>query len=301
MPDINAQQVLLPPTVFASMIGVGVELQWQQFRAIARTPRIPLLGTLIHTCVFPALAVSLVSLVVLLKLPLSEPLLAGILLIAACPSGGFSNILVLVARADLVLSVVLTTVSSLLSFFTVPLFVTLFGYLLPAIAGTVSVPIGETLMQLLVLVVLPVGAGMLWRHRFPDFVIPRIGSIQKWTQVALYAAILSVLYQQSDTVLPAIPATLPWALGLCVAALATGFLVSRVVGLSSTDAATIAIEGSIRNLAVAFLVAVNVLNRVDIAVLPTVYFGAVLIVGLGFAHLWRRRGSPRIDPTPNTS
>lgn len=269
------------------MTSIGIELQWRQFQMLAQAPRIPILGTLVHTLNFPILAALLVSAVLYFELPLSEALLAGILLVAACPSGGFSNILVLIARADLVLSVVLTTVSSLLSFLTVPLFVTLFGYLLPAVSGTVTIPIGQTLLQLFILVVLPVIAGMAWRQKFSDYVIPRIAKIQKWTQGLLYLVLVIVLYQRAEEIGPYVVEAMPWAIGLCLAALICGFFLAKAVGLSETDAATVAIEGSIRNLAVAFLVATNVLGRVDIAVLPTVYFGAVLIVGFGFAHFWR--------------
>ena len=69
-----------------------------------------------------------------------------------------------------------------------------------------------------------------------------------------------------------------------------------VLGLAPEDCATVAIEGSIRNLAVAFLVATNVLDRFDIAVLPSVYFVAVLIVGLVFARFWRRRAAASASP-----
>ena len=51
---------------------------------------------------------------------------------------------------------------------------------------------------------------------------------------------------------------------------------------------TVALEGSIRNLGVALLIAANILGRMDIAVLSTVYFMAVLIVALVFAKYWRR-------------
>jgi len=297
---VDAQTHLLPLAIFLTMTAIGIELEWRQFVEMARRPRAPIVGTIIHTLTFPLLAVLLVSTVVHFELAPSDALLAGILLIAACPSGGFSNVLVLFARADLVLSVSLTAVSSLLSFFTVPLFVNLFGYLLPSISTSVTVPVGETLVQLLILVVLPVVAGMILRYRFPRVVIPRIQQLQKWTQLFLYVVVIMTLTQQWDGIGPAIPEALPWAVGLCIAVLGTGYLVAKVLRMSEADAATIAIEGSVRNLGVAFLIAATVLERLDIAVLPAVYFGAVLVVGLGFARLWRasdrkrRGGSIRI-------
>ncbi len=72
--------------------------------------------------------------------------------------------------------------------------------------------------------------------------------------------------------------------------LAVGYLFARSVRLSPTDAVTVAIEGSIRNLTVSFLIATTVLQRFDIAVFSMVYFAAVLVVGIASALLWRWRG-----------
>jgi predicted Na+-dependent transporter len=68
------------------------------------------------------------------------------------------------------------------------------------------------------------------------------------------------------------------------------------MGLEPDDCATIAIEASIRNLAVALLVAANVMHRMDVAVLPSVYMLAVLLIALAFSFAWRSR--KRELPTP---
>jgi len=112
-------------------------------------------------------------------------------------------------------------------------------------------------------------------------------------QVMLYAVLVVMLAQDWDNIGAGIGPALPWSLGLCITALATGYGFSRLVGLSPVDSVTVAIEGSIRNLAVAFLIASSVLGRLDIAVLPSVYFMAVLIVGLTFARFWRVRMAPK--------
>ena len=292
---LDAQTQLLPLAIFLAMTAIGIELQWYQFRDVVKVPRVPVLGTLIHTFTFPLLAIAIVGAVLLFNLPASDTLLAGMLLIAACPSGGFSNVLVLAARANLVLSIVLTAGSSLLSFFTVPALMTLFGQLLPSVAGTANLPIGTTLLQLFLLVVLPVTVGMIWRQRFPDFVTPRIGSLQKWTQLLLYAVILIMLYQQADVFLPAVSEALPWAICLCFAVILLGYALAKAARLKSTDAVTVAIEGSVRNIGVAILIAATMLGRLDLAALPTVYFGAILLVGFMFARFCRARHE-RIRP-----
>ena len=156
----------------------------------------------------------------------------------------------LIAKADIALSVLLTSISSILSFDTVPLLFWIFGLLMPELSGTVELPIFETLIRLFILVVLPVGLGMIWLYFKPAYVVPRIHKLQKYTQLAFYAVLILLM-----------------------------------------------IESSIRNLAVAFLIATTVLNRIDIAVLPSVYFLAVLVVSLGFAQFWRRRKGSRTAVT----
>jgi BASS family bile acid:Na+ symporter len=286
--DVNAQQDLVPIVVFIVMLAIGIDLEAQHFKKLFREPKVPVWGSLIHTLTFPLAAFVLVSAALALDLGLSEASLIGILLIAACPSGGFSNVLVLIARANLPLSVVLTAISSLLSFFTVPLFFWLFSSLMPDLSGRVQLPVVQTLLHLLVLIVLPVGLGMAWRHRSADFVARNAARMQKYAQRMFYAVLILLLVQEWDVMRSGIVEALPWSVVLCVVTLSIGFFSARLAGLSPDDCATVAIESSIRNLAVAFLVAANVMHRMDVAVLPSVYVMAVLLVGLAFSASWRR-------------
>ena len=293
--ELSAQQDLLPIVVIVLMLAIGGELELRHFAELIRQPKIPLLGTLIHTLTFPLVAVVLVLAVLHLGIDVSHASLIGILLIAACPSGGFSNVLVLVAGANLPLSVVLTAVSSLLSFFTVPVLFWLFGVLTPLVSGKVSLPVAETLAYLFVLITLPIGIGMLCRHFWTSFVAQHTARVQKYGQRALYVVLALTLFQEWDILRAGIEEALPWSIVLCVATLSIGFFLPRLLGFSRDDSATVALESSIRNLAVALLIAANVMNRIDVAALPTVYMIAVLTVGLGFSVLWRRRADSQVN------
>ncbi len=287
--DVSAQQHILPFIIFIVMLAIGVDLETQHFRKLLREPRVPVLGSLVHTLTFPLAAVVLVASSLALDLGLSEASLIGILLIAACPSGGFSNVLVLIARANLPLSVVLTAISSLLSFFTVPLFFWLFSDIMPVLSGRVELPVVPTLLHLLVLILLPIGLGMAWRRRNVEFVTTHVAQMQRYAQRMFYVVLVLVIVQEWEVVRSGIVEALPWSVVLCVVTLSIGFFSARLLGLDPDDCATVAIESSIRNLAVALLIAANVMNRLDVAVLPTVYVLAVLLVALAFSLVWRRR------------
>ena len=284
--EISVQEMVLPLVVFFTMVSVGLDLEASQFATVLRQPRLPLLGTLIHTFAFPCIALSLIGVVVLFNLPVDDALLVGTLLIAACPSGGFSNVLVLMAGADLALSVILTTISTALSFLTIPLFFWGFAQFLPEGAVGIEVPVLTTLLQLLVLIVVPTALGGWWRQAFPRSAIRYKSKFQRLMQLTVYGVVAGILAEQWDLVSGHLLPALAWSLVLCGATLGAGYGVAAWVGLPTSACAAIALESSIRNLAVAFLVATSILERTDVAVLPTVYFVAVLVFGVLFARLW---------------
>jgi BASS family bile acid:Na+ symporter len=286
--EISVQQHLLPLVVISVMLTIGMELRWQQFQTLFAQPRVPVLGTLVHTLSFPLLAVVLIFTAQTVGLPMSDATIIGMLLIAACPSGGFSNILALMAGVNLPLSVVLTAVSSVLSFISVPLLMGGFSLLITELDKPIELPILSTLMQLLGLIVAPVGAGMIWRAYWPGFVERRLKSLQNIGQLALYLVVTAIVVESWEVVLAGVGEALPWSLLLCAANILICYQGAKLVGLEVEDRITVALEGSIRNVAVAFLIATSVLDRMDIAVLPTIYFVAVLLVAIVFAKTWRR-------------
>ncbi len=210
------------------------------------------------------------------------------LLIAACPSGGFSNVLTMIARANLPLSIVLTAISSILSFITVPLLLGSFGLFVVEFSGPIAIPVTQILLQLGGLVFLPVMLGMVVSVSFNQLTSDQIAKAQRYTQYLLYLTVALLIVESWDIMRAGFFDALPWSAGLCVGNIAVCFGLSRSVGLNDEDSLTVALEGSIRNLGVAFLIAANTLERMDIAVLPTVYFLSVLVLSILFAKTWRR-------------
>lgn len=286
--EFSVQQQFLPAVVIVTMVTIGMELHIRQFRELLAAPRVPVLGTLVHTLAFPLLAVGLVLGLRASGLPVAESTVVGILLIAACPSGGFSNVLTMMARANLALSVTLTVISSALSFLSVPLLMGAFAGLIVGLDEPIALPVLPTLVQLLVLILLPISAGMGIRARWGHWTELNVGRIQNAAQIALYICIALIVVENWGVMVDGARDALPWSLLLCAANLAVCFGASRALGLGVEDGITVAMEGAIRNLAVALLVAVSILERPDIAALPTVYFVAVLIVAVLFARNWRR-------------
>lgn len=90
------------------MLGMGLNLQWRDFKQVAKTPSWVLLGLALQFTIMPLLGWGLSH---LFQLP---PYFAvGVILVSCCPGGTASNVIAYLAKANVALSVTMTTCSTL--------------------------------------------------------------------------------------------------------------------------------------------------------------------------------------------
>jgi BASS family bile acid:Na+ symporter len=216
---------------------------------------------------------------------------AGLILVAACPGGALSNFYCHFAQLNVALSVLLTAISSILSFMLLPL---VLAVTLPSIAldRAVEVPVMALSMQLFLFLFVPIGIGMALRFYFPGMV-ERYSLALRFIGLALLVLLLTVIlvmqweiaWQLSgDAVVLAVSFT-----GL--AALA-GWLTALALQQELKDRLVFAIEFSVRNLGVAVLVAVSSLAQPDFAAFSALFaiFQFPLILGLLYFYRKRETG-----------
>src|SRR4051812_15579784 len=104
----NVIDVAVPLIVFFTMIVVGTELTAPDFLRVARQPLLVAVALVGQVLLLPLLAMALLGVV-----RLEPSLQAGILLVAACPTGPMANLYTFLARGDVALSVSLTGLSCL--------------------------------------------------------------------------------------------------------------------------------------------------------------------------------------------
>ena len=90
-----------------TMLAMGTTLETDDFRRVATRPKPVAVGFLSQFCVMPASAV-LASMI--WRLPPAQA--AGVCLVGCCPGGVASNVVSLLARADVPLSITMTTFST---------------------------------------------------------------------------------------------------------------------------------------------------------------------------------------------
>ncbi len=264
------RDVALPFAIFMIVFGIGLELQIDDFRRVFRARRTLAIGMALQMLVFPLVTIPLIAL-----LDLPESLAAGFVLMAACPSGGFSNILTSIAGANVALSITMTTFSTLLAVVTMP------ALLLLARGGEVlTVPIEVLIGQLIFTVLVPIGAGITCRRLRP-LAVERYGPrYVRAANVYVYAIVAYLFYQGGVAPFVGFVQALIVSFGLFAMTAVPTFLLARATVGGDDDAFTIAIEASIRNMGLATLVALSGLGRPELVAAPTAYFFACASFGL---------------------
>ncbi|MES9924674.1 MAG: bile acid:sodium symporter family protein [Candidatus Thiodiazotropha endolucinida] len=138
------------PLLGVVMFGMGMTLTWKNFIDILKKPVVIGFGVLMQYMVMP-FAAWLIA--VLSGLP--PYLMAGLVLVGACPGGTASNVVCFLARGDVALSITLTTASTLLAIIATPILTWLY------VGQKVPVPVASMLWSIFKIVLLPVTLGVL--------------------------------------------------------------------------------------------------------------------------------------------
>lgn len=138
----------LQPAFAVTMFFVGSLVRPEQIRVFAETPTRPLSGLISQYTIMPVCAWGV-------SLLFSDPMVrTGIVLVGCMPGAMASNVMTVLFRGDLMLSVTLTTLATLLS----PL---LLAFWLPLLTDTrLDVPVAGMVWNTVWMVVLPVAAGI---------------------------------------------------------------------------------------------------------------------------------------------
>ncbi len=166
---------------------------------------------------------------------------AGVILVGCCPSGLASNVIALLSKANVPLSVSITTISTLLAPLMTPLLMKTLG------GGFVSVSVQAMMLDMVKLVILPIATGMivnqLLKHR-----LARLLSFMPFVSMVGIAVIIVIITAAGrDSLLHVgIGLIVAMALHMSLGAL-LGYMAARQCGLPETDCRTISIEVGMQN------------------------------------------------------
>lgn len=245
--------------LFLLMVSIGTELAIDDFRRIVRFPALVAVASVAQFALLPLLAGALS-----LGLELRGDVLVGMLILGACPAGGFSNLYTYAGRGHLALSVSLTAVTCTAAVFAMPPLLEWSFRSFAERSLIIPVPAGQMFGELSLRVLAPIAVGMGLRHRSPDFVERHAKTLGRGTLLLMVAIIPAVVIDQGTAVLRgAVDGVLP-ALLFTVVAMAAGWALGRLLGREESDAFTVMIEFGARNVAIAVIICWSVLQRPEL-------------------------------------
>jgi len=282
---MDYSEAIGPLTLFFLMTVVGLQLVPADFRRVVAVPKAVIVGTLGQILLLPLMTWALVS-----SLRLPPELSAGAMLLAASPGAGMSNLMAAIAGAHVALSVTLTAISSVLAVVTLPAIAGLGLSLFLGDGSDVAVPVERLMGQMLVFLLLPIGVGMGLRARIGEGVRDAIPWINRLAIVGIIATSL-LGGATSGLELPTGRALALAALA-CVLwtwiAMAIAWMLGALLDLDADDRFTFLVEFSARNVALAFIVAISSLGRLELGLFAGVYAlaGYPQVIALS---MWRGR------------
>ena len=262
-----------------SMLGMGLTLSLDDFRRVASMPGCVVLGFCAQYTLMP-LAGWLVARV----LQLDQATAVGIILVASCPGGMASNMISLLARANVALSVVLTLLSTLMSFVFTPLWCSfLVGQDVPVDAVGMS-------LSALQMVVAPVVIGVLIRWRLPR-AADRIGAFGPTIAVVAFTLVSGGIVAASASAIAGQFGKLAVAaIMLHVVGFATGYALTKVLRYPESIARTVSIEVGMQNGGMASVLARQHFPTMPLAAAAAVFSGVIQnILGGLLAAWWKSR------------
>lgn len=278
-------QVFLPVALAVIMLGMGLSLKPVHFKQLWQTPKPVLTGLCMQIIAIPALAFLLAY---LLQLP--PELAVGLVLIAACPGGPTSNLIAHLAHADTALSISLTAISSLMVIISLPLLVNLASLLFLGEGQYVALSVPRTVVQLLVIILLPVSLGMWLRARWPEF-SRRCQQPVKWlSSFFLIAVVAGALLREMDRLLGFFLAIGIAALFLNLLSMLAGYVAARSIGCHGPQTRSMTIEVGIQNgtLGIAIATSPLLLNNSTMAI-PSAIYSLIMFASGAAMIIWGYR------------
>ncbi|MEA3276078.1 MAG: bile acid:sodium symporter [Pseudomonadota bacterium] len=268
MSDLSLiSDVAVPAVVWLLMLVVGLDLTVADFRRVLVYPKAVAVATFGQLLLLPLTAALLIW-----TLDPEPYVVAGMVLLAACPGGAISNFYAYLARANVALSVTLTATSSLVALGTMPALTSAGLALFLDHGEAVDVPITRLVVQLAIMLVTPVAVGMALRRWCPSTVERYAQGLRRLSLVALAALVGVILLDQRRNLAGEIGPVVLAAVLYSLIAMAAGWGVGRLAGFSREDCFTLLLEFAARNLAVTAVIGIIVLGRVEFVLFATLFF-----------------------------
>ena len=282
---MNAIFIVLPILTLL-MFDLGLTLKPKDFQLIAQRPKPVIAGLIGQIILLPLIAWLIIQVLSPFNFHLSPLFIIGIMLVACSPGGSSSNVFSMLAKGDVALSVTLTACSSIITLFTLPL---IMAWVTKSVgeATDIQLPVGNLLMQNIVLMVVPISVGFIV-NIFREQAAMKIHNVLKRIAMPALVLLVTVFFFQHKQTIVAEFASL--GLTMTILILATtgcGAILAWLLKLTTKERRTLVIEIGMQNAAQAITIACSplIFNNEVIAIPAIIYALMMNLILLAYVGL----------------
>lgn len=283
-----ASLMLLNAILAVVMFAIALDLKPDQFRALIGAPRPLIAGFLAQFLALPAAT----FLLVLAFQPRASVAL-GLILVAACPGGNISNFLTHRAGGNTALSVSLTALATVGAIVLTPLNIALWGGLYAptrAILVQTAIDPVQVAITVVFLLIVPLALGMVLNAYKPDLAARVRRPMQALSMVIFVGFVIAALAANWGYFLDLAGTVAGLVVAHNALALALGFAIASLAGVSAYDRRSITIETGIQNSGLGLILIFAFFGGLGGMAVVAAFWGMWhAITGLALALIWGRK------------
>ena len=279
--------ILLNLILALMMFGVSLSLRIEDFKRIVLSPIAPIAGLFAQFFLLP-LATCLFT----WALNIDPELALGMILVASCPGGSFSNIMTWLARGNVAVSVSITAVSSLAAAILTPVNFAFYGWLNPytrEYLTKITIEPSSILILVLLVLALPLVLGMVTGRRLPDLVVRIQKPLRIFSLLVLMAFVAIAFSSNFALFLERFHSFFWLVVGHNLLALALGYGMGLMLKLPVADRRAVTLEVGIQNSGLGLVILFTFFPEAGGMMLITAFWGVWhLVSGLTLSQIWAR-------------
>ena len=264
--------IILPASLFIIMFGMGLSLRTTDFTRVFNQPKAVFIGLSAQMVALPIIAFGVA---IAFKLP--PELAVGLMIISFAPGGATSNMFTNIAKGDIALSISLTAVASLITPFSLPLLTLLAMNYFMGNGEAFELPLLKTVIQLMVISVLPVIIGMLVLSKWQKTAAKIERAIRVFSIVFLFLIIVAIILKNKADMADFFWQTGFATLTLNITVLTLGYCLAKFFKLSRAQSVSIGYEVGIQNGTLALLVSGTLIGN-SAMMIPAVTYSILMFI-----------------------
>jgi bile acid:Na+ symporter, BASS family len=275
--DFQLKELIIP-LLQVIMFGMGTTMSYDDFLGVIKMPKAVIVGLVCQFTIMPFLGFGIAT-----AFNFPPEIAAGIILVGCSPSGLASNVMSYIAKANVALSITITSFATLLAPILTPFLMKMLG------EQFIEIDFWGMTLDISKMIIIPVGIGFLLNKLLKErgAWLQQILPIISMSGIALIIVIITAAGQKSlQTVgLALVFATLLHNIGGFI----LGYWGARLFKLPEQDCRTVAIEVGLQNAGLASGLAKAMGKLATVGIAPALFGPIMNVNGSLLASFWSKK------------